>query len=303
MKYNEDTILDAPYFNSCNSEGNVTVTFQVDMSNQEVGGGDGLCGVHIGGTFNYFDWWVNELTDNDDDNIWTADIILESGTFIEYKFANCGSFGIETVPNDCGYGEDLNRTFTVPNEDSTINPVCFGSCSQECDELSYSNVTLSVDMNNVETAEAGVFASGPGALMGPSGIQLYDNGNDVWSATISIPYGEYTYKFRNGYFTEWDGDGWEELEGDCAYGEFGDRTLTVSQPTVNTDTACFGSCEICEGGILGDVNEDGSLDVLDIVTIVNAIINDTPISDNADMNSDNSIDVLDIVTIIQLILN
>ena len=34
------------------------------MSNQEIGGGDGACGVHIGGSFNYFDWWVDELSDD-----------------------------------------------------------------------------------------------------------------------------------------------------------------------------------------------------------------------------------------------
>ena len=45
----EDTILPSTYFNSCNSEGTVC-TFQVDMTNESVGGGDGECGVHIGVT-------------------------------------------------------------------------------------------------------------------------------------------------------------------------------------------------------------------------------------------------------------
>jgi len=300
--------LEAPYFNSCNSDGNVTITFQVDMSNQETGGGDGACGVHIGGTFNYFDWWVDELTDDNLDGVWSTDIILESGAQIEYKFANCGSFGIESVPEDCGYGDDLNRMFTVPNQDTILSPVCFGGCSEECGDLSYSDVTISVDMNGVETASTGVYASGPGAMQGPSGIPLIDNGNDIWGATISLPYGEYTFKFRNGYYEDWDSDGWEEeaLLEDCGYGAFNDRLLVVDEPVLVMDTFCFDSC-ICEEMLMGDVNQDGSLDVLDIVSIVNHIVGANTL-DNieysyADYNSDLYVDVLDIVGMVNSILS
>ena len=305
----EDIILDATYFNSCNSEGSVTVTFQVDMSNEAVGGGDGLCGVHVGGTFNYFDWWANELSDNNNDNVWETDIVLESGSSIEYKFANCGSFGIETVPDDCGFGEDQNRSFTVPDEDATINVVCFGSCSQQCGALSYSNVTFSVNMSEIETADTGVFASGPGVLMGPSGIELYDEDNDdIWSGSASIPYGEYYYKFRNGYYPEWDSDGWEEIEGVCSYGEFSDRILIVDQPTLNLETVCFGSCETCEAceEANGDINQDSFTDVLDIVIFVNSIVMQNPFTSyeicSGDVNLDGVVNVLDVVVIINMII-
>ncbi len=305
----EDIVLDATYFNSCNSDGNVTVTFQVDMSNEEIGGGDGDCGVNLGGTFNFFDWWVDELADADSDGIWSVDVVLESGTQVEYKFANCGSFGIESVPSDCGYGDDLNRSFTVPNQDLIISPVCFGQCSQECEALNYSDVTITVDMSEVETSPTGVFASGPGVMQGPSGIQLYDNGEDVWSTTLSLPYGEYTYKFRNGYYTDWDSDGWEEevLLEECGYGAYNDRLLVVDQPIVLTETLCFESCDVCSALISGDVNQDGSLDVLDIVSLVNYIIGQSFLDDNelnfADFNNDSSVDVLDIVAMVNNILS
>jgi len=309
----QDITLEATYFNSCNSEGNVTVTFQVDMSNQEIGGGDGACGVHIGGSFNYFDWWVDELSDDNDDDIWKTDIILEIGDFIEYKFANCGSFGIETVPDDCGYGEDLNRSFTVPSQDTIISPVCFETCSQECGDISYSTVTFSVDMNNEETSETGVFVSGPGALMGPSGVQLYDNDNDdIWTGTISVPYGEYYYKFRNGYYTEWDADGWEELSGNCAYGEFNDRRLIVDEPTICQDIVNFGTCETYENSFCaecgsGDANQDNLTDVLDVVVIITSIINQAGFSNieicHADINSDGLVNVLDVVVIVNSIIS
>ena len=57
----------------------------------------------------------------------------------------------------------------------------------------------------------------------------------------------------------------------------------------------------------GDLNQDGVINVLDIVLIVNIILdNPNPSGDEycyADLNSDNIINVLDIVLVVNLILN
>ena len=271
-----------------------------------------MCGAHIGATFNYFSWWEDELLDCNNDNIWEIQKVLEPGSFIEYKFANCGDFGIEDVPDTCGFGQDLNRSFTVPDTDSTINSVCFGLCSEECGAISYSDVTFSVDMNGVDTATTGVFASGAGALLGPSGIELYDDDNDdIWIGTASIPYGEYYYKFRNGYYTDWDEGGWEELEGECTYNEFNDRILIVDQPTICEDTVYFETCEtyenyLCNCGT-GDINQDDFVDILDVVSIINSIVNQSEFADyelcTSDVNEDSQVNVLDIVVIVNLIIS
>ena len=56
-------------------------------------------------------------------------------------------------------------------------------------------------------------------------------------------------------------------------------------------------------GILGDVNSDESVDVLDVVLIVNMILgNDSPNYATADINSDGSINVQDIISLINIIL-
>ncbi len=56
----------------------------------------------------------------------------------------------------------------------------------------------------------------------------------------------------------------------------------------------------------GDVNSDGSIDVLDIVVVVNIIVQTYDPSEDefvaADMNSDGVVDVLDIVILINTIL-
>ena len=66
----------------------------------------------------------------------------------------------------------------------------------------------------------------------------------------------------------------------------------------------------CDTGYIaspaGDVNSDGSIDVLDIVVVVNIII-ETYIPSEvefsaADLNSDGVVDVLDIVTLVNTIL-
>ena len=60
-----------------------------------------------------------------------------------------------------------------------------------------------------------------------------------------------------------------------------------------------------EENLIGDVNLDGSINVLDIVVIVNCIVNTCEIEDISigDYNSDSSLDVLDIVSLVNLILN
>ena len=63
-------------------------------------------------------------------------------------------------------------------------------------------------------------------------------------------------------------------------------------------------CEECGSG---DVNGDLSIDVLDVVTTVNIVLNNYEPTEEeecaSDMNSDENIDVLDVVIMVNLILN
>jgi hypothetical protein len=52
---------------------------------------------------------------------------------------------------------------------------------------------------------------------------------------------------------------------------------------------------------LGDVNGDGQLNVLDIVSLVNIILSND-YSESADLNSDNIINILDVVLLVNAIL-
>ena len=60
-------------------------------------------------------------------------------------------------------------------------------------------------------------------------------------------------------------------------------------------------------GVLGDVNSDGDINILDVISIVNfAIYVETPNESEfwaADLNGDSMLDILDIVNIVNMILD
>ena len=55
--------------------------------------------------------------------------------------------------------------------------------------------------------------------------------------------------------------------------------------------------------ILGDINNDGIIDILDILILVNIILNDGEYNENGDINSDGDINIFDITLLVNLILN
>ena len=174
-----------------------------------------------------------------------------------------------------------------------------------------SDVTFLVDMQNEQIDESGVYVSGGDPqLAGPAGIFMSDSDNDnIWSVTIPLEPGTYTYKFRNGYYNYWDGPGWEDANSleDCGVGEWNDRQITVSDEDFIVGPYCFSSCAPCENenscDILGDVNNDAELNVLDIVTIVNIILSDETSDDPcSDYNQDGTTNILDLVSLVSAIL-
>ena len=122
---------------------------------------------------------------------------------------------------------------------------CFSNATQ---------VTFIVDMSE-ETVVAGdgnypaVYVSGAN-INGPGGLEMTDNGDGTWELTTQLNPGDYTYKFRNGYYDYWDGPGWEGdnglIEGGCAVGEYFDRQVSVGNSDLVEGVFCFGSCdELC----------------------------------------------------------
>ncbi|RLD55313.1 MAG: hypothetical protein DRJ05_13175 [Bacteroidetes bacterium] len=124
----QDTILTAVCFGSCSPCGDaVTVIFNVDMSEQIVSPD----GIHLVGSFQGWDPTSSEMT-NTGNNIYSVSYNINSFEVIEYKFIN----GIdwpesEIVPEECGVPDGFdafNRFLEVPDYDTALVSVCFGSC-------------------------------------------------------------------------------------------------------------------------------------------------------------------------------
>ena len=58
------------------------------------------------------------------------------------------------------------------------------------------------------------------------------------------------------------------------------------------------------GNPVGDVNSDGTVDISDVVVLVNKILNDSSdVSDVTDVNGDGTVDISDVVVLVNMILN
>ena len=56
--------------------------------------------------------------------------------------------------------------------------------------------------------------------------------------------------------------------------------------------------------IIGDLNYDDSVDILDVILLVNHILSPATVElDGADINNDGSVNVLDVVALVNIILD
>ena len=54
--------------------------------------------------------------------------------------------------------------------------------------------------------------------------------------------------------------------------------------------------------IVGNINGDGFIDILDVVLLANFILDENNITDCADINNDGDVNILDIVQLVNIIL-
>ena len=105
------------------------ITFQVDMS-QVV---DNFNTPELNGIFNGWCGNCNPMTDSNGDEIWQVSLDLNQGDTIEYKFS-ADNWAIQETndPNDfCTNGDPTytNRVLVVPQNDTILLDVCWGSCT------------------------------------------------------------------------------------------------------------------------------------------------------------------------------
>lgn len=128
---NANTTLNVVCFSSCYPCGyvpvEVEVTFRVDMSEVTVAPE----GVHLAGSFQGWDPSSTLLTDLGS-GVYGITLNMWSGEYHEYKFINGITWdSVETVPQECGVDDGqggYNRFIVIPETDTTLTAVCYGSC-------------------------------------------------------------------------------------------------------------------------------------------------------------------------------
>ena len=243
-----NTVLPLVCYGACGPCGpppiEIDVTFLVDMSNEAISAD----GVHLAGTFQEWNASSTPMTDMGD-NVYAVTVTLLSGNYHEYKFINGNSFDfIETVPQECGVDDGLggfNRFLTVPLNDTTLLPLCFGSCELCLPPLPDHNVTFIVDMTNETVSPDGVHLAGSFQGWNPGSTPMTNTSGNIYQVTLSIEEGtDHEYKFINGISF----DNAETVPEACGvpdgFGGFS-RYFTVPQNDTTFAVVCFGSCEEC----------------------------------------------------------
>ena len=206
------------------------------------------------------------MEDSDGDDIWEKTLNLEIGSYVQFKYRNSpgdGNWGgqWESVPSECDTGNYSDRYLFVPEEDTVLDPICFGECVS-CESLLLTLVTFVVNMQEEVTNSDGVYLAG--GDLGEAGYLMEDpEGDDIWVKTLSLTAGQsLAYKFRNGPGDgNWGGD-WEEVPASCAYGEYSDRQITTGTTNIELPTVCFSRCTDCVGDYPIDVTF--SVDMSDV---------------------------------------
>jgi len=248
---------------------NYDVTFVMDLSNETVN----ALGVNIAGTFNGFDPNGGLMTNNGD-GTFSYTVNAEEGSVIEYKYINGNNFiDEESVPSECGVDNGFggfNRIHTVGSADETLATVCFGSCTAcvvlaDCNDVNAANynsmastdseclynTTFTIDMNDYTDPFTTLNVAGEwNGFCADCNLLSDDDSDGVWTVTLPIAAGSYSYKFQL--------DSWTVQEnlvsgaGAPCYimiGGFTNRFTTI-EAVASNDIAehCWESCYACNAG-------------------------------------------------------
>lgn len=231
----------------------VSVTFQVDMSDQTVSGD----GVHVAGDWQSEagfagDWdpATAQMTDDNSDGIYSLTVMLDTVGQFEYKFVNGANWdNPEDIPviNQKG-GGNSNRVFIVNAwhadvanlPDGLILPAVMFSGSAPAGKVA---VRLQVNMaNQLPVSDLGVHVAGDFSdpVWTPQLAMMFSSTDAKYAYVATVdPDMTYAFKFLNGDF--WGDD--ETVPAECVIAD--NRSVVVGADDVITDAVCFGACSGC----------------------------------------------------------
>ncbi len=238
-------------WNSCYACGeSIRITVNLGTSNIVVADD----GVYIAGGGNFGVPGDYPLTDPDGDGVYS--IVLERPTNFSsfYTFTNGACLDYSCKENiagqDCANPGNFNDRHMGPITQDTVINTCFGICTTttDCGIVETSTITFKVDMSQYTGSFVNVYLSGSFNNWSADATPMNDDDFDnIWIATLVLPYGTYEYKFQL--------DGWsaqEEFAGgeSCTLttGAFTNRVIEISSETLELPLVCFASCDACVTG-------------------------------------------------------
>ena len=212
-------------------------------------------------------------------------------TFDELRYFT----GVTTIGEDAFRGSSIGPTLTIPGTVKTIGNYAFNNCR------SLTRIILEEGVESVgwHTFSGPIsFLSLPASLTTMSSMAVDPYVNADPSSGIFIPEGDlwvYVHSKTPATINEF-----------AFYYLFGEGHLVVPPGTIDAYKAEPGWSHFGEYLVLGDVNGDGAVNVLDVTTLVSYVLNEpleSFVEAAADVNGDGNINSLDITAIVSLILN
>ena len=212
-------------------------------------------------------------------------------TFDELRYFT----GVTTIGEDAFRGSSIGPTLTIPGTVKTIGNYAFNNCK------SLTRITLQEGVESVgwHTFSGPIsYLSLPSSLTSMSSMAVDPYVNADPSSGIFIPEGDlwvYVHSKTPATINEF-----------AFYYLFGEGHLVVPPGTIDAYKAEPGWSHFGEYLVLGDVNGDGAVNVLDVTTLVSYVLNEPTspfVEAAADVNGDGNINSLDITAIVSIILN
>ena len=240
-----------------------------------------------------------------------------------YAFAWCDnltsltlSSNVENIMEGAFRGDNSLTSLTIPNKVSLIGPYAFQECrglTSMVVETGNKNYDSRENCNAIiETATNTLMAGCQNTVIPNSVTSIGENAFYycltltsivIPSSVKSIGKRAFMDCFNLTTINSYIKNVFET--GEEAFNHCQDATLYVPKGTVSAyrSKADWNSItNIVERSNSYDVNNDGSVDISDVVTLVNAILSSSPMLESNDVNGDGLVDISDVVKLVNLIL-
>ena len=259
---------------------NYVVTFKVNTANITVGSNGLYLGGGVIGGANAI-----QLADADGNGVYGGTDTLSGAGGGNFIFLNSPAHS-----NDWGTKENLaglscadasnynDRILPSFSQDTTLL-FCFGTCATDtvCPvQPTNSDVTFSVDMNNVTSSFTNVYVSGTMNSWGGTSNQLTDpDGDGIYEGDISLAAGNYEFKFTYDNWTGQESLNPATADSVCTLttGAFTNRYITIGSADTTLPVYCWEECFACPPSFpdVVAINTFNSMDASGVVDSLGAM--------------------------------